>query len=388
MADKKDFYDVLGVPKGCSEEELKKAYRKLAKKYHPDMNSGDKEAEKKFKEVGEAYEILSDKEKRARYDQFGHAGVDPSYGAGAGGYGGGFTGGFEDLGDIFGSFFGGGFGFGGSTRTRNPNDPIRGGDVNITLGLSFAEAALGVKKQISVSRLEYCSDCNGSGAVSGTQPETCPECGGSGQVRVSQRTPFGVMQSAKTCPRCNGRGRVIKEPCKSCGGNGRIKRQKTMEVMVPAGIDHGQTFQMRGQGDHGQNGGPAGDLNVTVSIRPDPLFERDGYDVWCDIPITYSQAVLGDEIVVPTIEGRVKYNVPEGTQPGTIFRLKNRGIPFLNGRGKGDQYVRVGVEVPKNLSTKQKDSLAEFEKLLGEKNYENRGGFFKKIKEFLGSEET
>jgi molecular chaperone DnaJ len=386
MAEKRDFYEVLGVPKGCSEDEIKKAYRKLAKKYHPDVNPGDKDAERKFKEVGEAYEVLSDKDKRTRYDQFGHAGVDPSYNAGAGP--GGFTGGFEDLGDLFGSFFGSSFGFGGSTRTRNPNDPIRGGDVNISLGLSFAEAALGVKKQITISRMESCDDCGGSGAAAGTRPDTCPDCGGTGQVRISQRTPFGVMQSVRTCGRCGGSGKVIREPCKSCTGSGRVKKQRTIEISVPAGIDSGQTFQLRAQGDHGRNGGPAGDLNITVSIRPDPLFERDGYDVWCDIPITYAQAALGDEIVVPTLEGRVKYTVPEGTQPGTVFRLKNRGIPFLNGRGKGDQYVRVGVEVPQNLNAKQKDCLREFEKLIGDKNYEKRGGFFKKIRDFLGAEES
>lgn len=339
MAEKRDFYEVLGVPKGCSEDEIKKAYRKLAKKYHPDVNPGDKDAERKFKEVGEAYEVLSDKDKRTRYDQFGHAGVDPSYNAGAGP--GGFTGGFEDLGDLFGSFFGSSFGFGGSTRTRNPNDPIRGGDVNISLGLSFAEAALGVKKQITISRMESCDDCGGSGAAAGTRPDTCPDCGGTGQVRISQRTPFGVMQSVRTCGRCGGSGKVIREPCKSCTGSGRVKKQRTIEISVPAGIDSGQTFQLRAQGDHGRNGGPAGDLNITVSIRPDPLFERDGYDVWCDIPITYAQAALGDEIVVPHPGGEGQIYRSRGNSAGHRVPLEKSRDPVFE-RPRQGRPVRPG----------------------------------------------
>ena len=383
MPDKRDYYEVLGIQKGASDDEIKKAYRKLAKQYHPDLNPGDKDAEAKFKEVNEAYEILSDKEKKARYDQFGFAGVDPSYGGGQGAYGaGGF--GFDDLGDIFESFFGGagGFGgFGGSTRARNPNAPLRGNDVNISLPLSFMEAALGCKKEISVTRLEGCATCGGTGAKPGTSPETCPDCRGTGQVRVQQRTPCGVIQTSKTCPKCGGTGKVIKDPCPDCKGQGRIRRTKKLEVSVPAGIDDGQTFVLRGQGDQGINGGPAGDVNITVSVRPDPLFERDGYDVWCDIPITFTQAALGDEIVVPTIDGKVKYNIPEGTQPGTVFRLRNKGISYVNGQGRGDQYVRVNLEVPRNLSGKQKDALKEFEKLSGDKNYEKRKSFFERLKD-------
>ena len=376
MADKRDYYEVLGVSKDASSDDLKKAYRKLAKQYHPDMNPGDKTAETKFKEVNEAYEVLNDPAKRQRYDQFGHAGVDP-------GYGGGGFGGF-DVGDIFESFFGGGFsGFGGSSRTRNPNGPIRGNDINVTLGLSFMEAAKGCKQQIQVQRLEKCDVCGGSGAKSGTTAETCTECGGTGQVKVSQRTPIGVIQTTRTCSKCSGKGKVIKEPCPDCRGMGRVRHTRTLEVSVPAGIDDGQTFVLRGQGDQGVNGGPSGDVNIMVTLRPDTLFERDGFDVWCDIPITFSQAVLGDEITVPTIDGKVKYTVPEGTQSGTVFRLRNKGIQYVNGRGRGDQYVKVNIEVPRNLTGKQKEALRKFEELSTEKNYEKRRSFFDKLKDAM-----
>lgn len=382
MADKRDYYEVLGVSKNASVEELKKAYRKLAKQYHPDMNPGDKTAEAKFKEVNEAYEVLNDPGKRSRYDQFGHAGVDPSAGGGAA-YGGGGFGGF-DVGDIFESFFGGGFGgFGGSSRTRNPNAPIRGNDLNINISLSFMDAAKGCKQQIQIQRQETCEECAGSGAKKGTTAENCSECGGTGQVKVQQRTPIGVIQTTRTCSKCGGKGKIIKEPCAACHGAGRTRKSKTLEITVPAGIDDGQAFVLRGQGDQGLNGGPSGDVNVMVNLRPDPLFERDGFDVWCDIPLTFTQAVLGDEIVVPTIDGKVKYNVPEGTQPGTVFRLRNKGIQYVNGRGRGDQYVKVNIEVPRNLSAKQKDTLREFEKLGSDKNYEKRKSFFEKLKDAM-----
>lgn len=386
MPEKRDYYEVLGVTKSSTDDEIKKAYRKLAKEHHPDLNPGDKAAEARFKEANEAYEVLSDKDKRARYDQFGHAGVDPSYGGGDGGFGGfgGFGGGFSDLGDIFGDIFSGGFGFGGSTRTRDPNAPIRGNDVQTDLPLSFMEAAKGSKKEITIQRLESCDECSGSGCADGTKPDTCPECGGSGQVRVQQRTPFGVIQSARPCTKCGGRGKVIRTPCQKCKGQGRLRRTKKLEVGVPAGIDHGQAFVLRGQGDNGINGGPSGDVAVTVTVRPDPLFERDGYDVWCDIPLTFAQAVLGDEIVVPTIDGKVKYNVPESTQNGTVFRLRDKGIPYVNSKGRGDQYVRVNVEIPRGLTGKQKEALREFDKLTGEKNYEKRKSFFEKIKDNFG----
>ena len=383
---KRDYYEVLGVQKGCSDDELKKAYRKVAKKYHPDLNPGDAEAEAKFKEANEAYAILSDAEKRQRYDQFGHAGVDPNFGAGGAGAGG-FD--FSDFGDIFDTFFGGGGGFGGfggfggSTRTRNPNGPIRGNNINISINLSFIEAAKGCKKTININRMVRCEDCNGSGAATGTQPEICPDCHGTGQVMTQQRTPFGMMQSARPCSKCGGTGKIIKDPCKKCNGQGRSRKAVKLEVSVPAGIDDGQTFVLRGQGDDGLNGGPAGDVNVTVSVRKDALFERDGYDVWCDVPITFCQAVLGAEVTVPTIDGKVSYNIPEGTQPNTVFRLRNKGISYINGRGRGDQYVRVNIEVPTNLSSKQKEALREFDGQCSDKNYNKRKGFFDKLKDFM-----
>ena len=383
MADKRDYYEVLGVEKGASDDEIKKAYRKMAKKYHPDLNPDDKTAESKFKEVGEAYEVLSDKQKRARYDQFGHAGVDPSYGGGQSGYERYQQyqhGDFGDFGDIFGDIFSG-FGFGGSTKTRNPNGPIRGNDTQVRIQLTFMEAVKGCKKEIPIQRLERCADCSGTGAKAGTTPETCPECGGSGQVRVQQRSPFGVIQTVKACSRCGGKGKVINEPCKSCNGMGRVRHNRKITVDIPAGIDNGQTFVVRGQGDDGVNGGPTGDLNVTVLVKEDPIFQRDGFDIWVDVPITYAQAVLGDEIVVPTIDGKVSYNVPEGTQPGTTFRLRNKGVQYVNNRGRGDQYVRVNIEVPTNLSGKQKDLLRDFDSSTGDKNYAKRKSFFDKIKD-------
>ena len=245
------------------------------------------------------------------------------------------------------------------------------------------EAAKGCKRQIQVQRLEKCETCGGSGSKSGTAPEACPDCGGTGQVKVQQRTPIGVIQTSRTCPKCSGKGKIIKEPCADCHGMGRVRKTRTLEVSVPAGIDDGQTFVLRGQGDQGVNGGPAGDVNIMVTLRPDTLFERDGFDVWCDIPITFSQAVLGDEIVVPTIDGKVKYTVPEGTQSGTVFRLRNKGIPYVNGRGRGDQYVKVNIEVPRNLNAKQKDALKKFEELSSEKNYEKRKSFFEKLRDAM-----
>ena len=382
--EKRDYYKVLGVSKTATDDELKKAYRKLAKQYHPDLNPGDKEAEKKFKEANEAYEVLSDSTKRARYDQFGHAGVDPNYGAGgpgAGGFGG--FGGFDmgDLGDIFEGFFGGGF---GSSRRANPNAPRRGGDLQTSCTISFFEACKGVKREISIQRMESCPDCYGSGSEPGHDAQTCPDCHGTGQVRVTQRTPLGSMTSSRPCSRCGGKGKIITNPCKKCNGNGRIRVTKKIEVSIPAGIDDGQTLAVRGQGDSGINGGPAGDLHVTVTVRPDTLFKRDGYDIWCEIPLTYMQAALGDELTVPTIDGKVKYTIPEGTQPGTVFRLRGKGVQNLNGRGRGDQYVEVTVEVPKGLSKAQKEALKNFDKLLtDEKQYTKRKGFFDKVKEMF-----
>ena len=385
MAEKRDYYEVLGVPKTASDDEIKKAYRKLAKKYHPDLNPGDKVAEEKFKEVGEAYEVLSDKDKKARYDQFGHAGVDPNYGAGAGagGFGGGFGGfgGGIDLDDILGSMFGGGFGgFGGQRRT-NPNQPRRGADIRVSLVLSFMEAVHGCTKTVSVNRQDTCAECGGTGAARGTSPETCPDCRGTGFVTVQQRTPFGVMQSSRPCSRCGGKGKIIKTPCSKCHGTGKTSSAKRVEVKIPAGIDDDQSLRLQGLGDAGANGGPSGDLIVIITVRPDPMFERDRYDVHVTVPITYSQAVMGDEIVVPTIDGKVQYDVPEGTQSGTTFRLRGKGIQYVNGRGRGDQYVRVEVEIPKKLTRTQREALKNFEASLKEENYEKRKGFFKSLRE-------
>ncbi len=381
MADKRDYYEVLGVAKNASEDELKKAYRKQAKKYHPDLNPGDKEAEAKFKEVNEAYEILSNQEKRRRYDQFGFAGVDPNYGAGqGGGFGGGFGG--VDLGDIFGDlgdiFGGGGFGFGGGRS--NPNGPRKGADVRVRVGLSFMEAVHGCSKTISITRQESCSECGGTGAAKGTSPESCSDCGGRGYVVQNVRTPFGVMQSQKPCGRCGGKGKIVKTPCSHCSGSGRVGIKKTLEVKIPAGIDDDQSIALRGQGDAGVNGGPAGDVIVIVSVAQDQMFMRDGYNVWVTVPITYSQAVLGADVVVPTVDGKVEYSVPEGTQSGTTFRLRGKGIPYLNGRGRGDQYVKVVVEIPKKLNKHQREALKSFEESLKEENYEQRKGFFKSLR--------
>lgn len=381
MADKRDYYEVLGIQKGASESEIKQAFRKLSRQYHPDFNPGDKEAEEKFKEVNEAYEVLSDPDKKSRYDQFGHAGVDPSYGAGAGGYGG-FTGGFGDMGDIgdiFSSFFGGGFG--GSSRS-NPNAPRRGQDIQTNINISFMEACQGKKVDINVNRMEKCSDCNGTGAAAGSSPETCPECHGTGQVKVAQRTPFGMISSQKACTRCGGKGSIINNPCSKCRGGGRVSVSKTISVDIPAGIDDGQTIRLSGQGHGGLNGGPSGDLHVTVSVRPDAIFERDGYDVHTEQPITFVQAALGAEVTVPTIDGPVSYNIPEGTQPGTVFRFKGKGIKKLNRSERGNQFVHVTIEVPSGLTKKQKDLLREFDESLDDgKNYKKRNSFFDKIKQ-------
>ena len=378
--DKRDYYEVLGVDKSVSDDELKKAYRKAAKKYHPDLNPGDKEAEQKFKEVNEAYEVLSDKEKRARYDQFGHAGVDPNYGAGTGGYGGGFTGDFGDLGDIFSSFFGGGFGGG---RQSNPNAPRRGNDTAAAVNLSFEEAAKGCRKTVKVTKIDNCKECGGSGAEKGSTPKTCPVCHGAGQVSATQRTPFGVMQTQKVCDNCHGRGKIIDKPCHTCAGKGRIRHTVEQTVDIPAGIDDGQVINLRGGGDAGANGGSAGDLRINVNVRPHPIFERNGYDVYCEIPITFAQAALGDEIVVPTLDGKVKFTIHEGTQPGDEFKLRGKGLQRLNYAGKGDEYVKITVEVPRDLSQAQKDKLREFDSVTNEKNYKKKKSFSEKIKSFF-----
>ena len=378
--EKRDYYEVLGVDKSAGEDELKKAYRKMAKKYHPDLHPGDAEAEKSFKEVNEAYEVLSNSEKRARYDQFGHAGVDPNFGAGGGGYGGGFGGfgDFGDLGDILGSMFGGGFG-----RRQNPNAPRRGNDASAVVNLSFEEAAKGCKKTVKVTKIDNCKECGGSGCESGHTAKTCPNCHGTGSVTATQRTPFGMMQTQKVCDRCKGSGKIIEHPCKVCAGKGRIRHTVDVDVDIPAGIDDAQVISMRGAGDAGANGGPSGDLRINVNVRPHPIFERDGYDIYCEIPITFTQAALGAEITVPTLDGKVKFQIHEGTQPGDEFKLRGKGVQRLHYSGKGDQYVRIIVEVPKELTKAQKDKLKEFDSATDDKNYKKRKTFMDKVKEFF-----
>ena len=388
MAEKRDYYEVLGIGKNATDAEIKSAYRKLAKKYHPDLNPGNKEAEEKFKEVNEANDVLSDPQKRQRYDQFGFAGVDPNYaaanGGGAGGFGGGFGG--VDLGDIFGDIFGGGFGggfsgFGGGSSTRTANAPRKGHDIQASVILTFEEAAHGCSKKITINRQDTCPDCGGTGAAKGTSPETCPDCGGRGYVVTQQRTPFGVMQSQQPCSHCGGRGTIIRNPCTTCRGTGKTAARKSLEINIPAGIDDDQNIALRGQGDAGSNGGPAGDVIVHVTVKADPMFERDGYDVTIHVPITFSQAVLGDDVEVPTVDGRIVQHIPEGTQSGTKFRLRGQGIQYLNGRGRGDQYVIVDVEIPKKVTRAQREALKAFEDSMKEDNYEKRKGFFKNLRD-------
>ncbi len=375
---KRDYYEILGVQKTATDAEIKKAYRKLAKENHPDMNPGDKGAEGRFKEINEAYEVLSDAGKRSRYDQFGFAGVDPSYAAQNGGYGGGFDGGFDfgDLGDIFGSFFGGGFG--GGTRSRT--GPQRGDSLRMGLTISFEEAAFGCEKEVSLERVEQCETCKGSGAAPGTSPETCTGCGGSGTAQQRRQTPMGVFATTGPCPKCGGKGKVISTPCKSCGGSGQTRKRKTVKVTIPAGIDDRQIISLRGQGNAGRNGGPAGDLQIVITVQPHQLFRRDGADVYCDAPITFTQAVLGGELEIPTIDGKVSYTLPEGTQTGTTFRLKGKGIPVVNGRGRGDQFVTVHIETPRGLNREQKEALRKFSDTLKEHNYKERKSFFDMFK--------
>lgn len=360
MADtKRDYYEVLGLEKGASETDIKKAYRQMAKKYHPDLNPGDKNAEEKFKEVGEAYEVLSDSEKRARYDQFGHAGVDPNYGAGGAG---GYNVDFGDLGDLFSSFFGGGFG--GGARA-NPNAPRRGSDLSKSVTLSFEEAAKGCTKDVEYNRIETCNQCSGTGAQPGTSPKTCTDCGGTGYVRVNQRTPFGVIQSQHACSTCQGTGKIVEHKCSKCSGMGKVRVKATRPVEFPAGVDEGQKVRVSGAGNQGSNGGSSGDLYVNVDIRPHHIFERQGYDVHMEQPITYGQAVFGAEIEVPTLDGNVKIKVPAGTQPGDINRMQGKGIQRLNSRSKGDQYVHFTVVVPKNITNEQRDLIMQLEQSMG-----------------------
>jgi len=369
MSDKRDYYEVLGLQKGASEDEIKKAYRRLAKENHPDLHPDDKACEARFKEIGEAYAVLSDPEKRAKYDQFGHAAFDPT--AGGGTYSGDFSGFSDIFGDIFGGF-GDIFG-GGSTRSG----PRRGESIRVGVTISFEEAAFGCEKEITVSRVESCDNCKGSGCAPGTTAEVCQTCKGSGTVRQQQRTPLGVFATTGACPKCGGTGKIIHQPCQTCKGSGSVRRQRKVSVSIPAGIDDGQTVSLRGQGHAGSQGGSPGDLLITVAVKRHPLFERDGSSVLYAMDVSFVQAALGAELEVPTLDGKVKYTLPEGTQTGTVFRLRGKGIPYLRGGGRGDQYVTVNVAVPKNLSSEQKELLRRFAEASGEE-VESKGGFFDK----------
>ena len=376
MADKRDYYEVLGIGKDADDASIKKAYRSLAKKYHPDMNPGDAEAEKKFKEINEAYAVLSDPEKKKQYDQFGHAAFEQG-GPGAGGGFGGFDfGGFGGFGDIFGDIFGGGFGGGGARR----NGPQRGDDIGATVTITFEEAAFGVKKDVTYNRIQRCGDCGGSGAEKGTHPETCSACGGTGQRRVVQRMAGMQFQSTVTCESCRGTGKFIKTPCTNCRGTGYVKVSKKLGVSIPAGIDDGERIALRGEGCDGKNGGPTGDLIITVRVRNHSVFERDRCNIYCEVPITVAEATLGAEITVPTLEGNIQYTIPEGTQPGTQFTIRQKGIPYVNvPNRRGDLIFTVNVEIPKGLNEKQKDHMRAFADSCGESNYGKKTGFFKKL---------
>jgi len=376
VAEKRDYYEILGVSRDADETELKKAYRKLAKQYHPDMNPNDKDAEAKFKEINEAYAVLSDPQKRKQYDMYGHSGLDGTGFDGFSGFGG-FDFGFED---IFDTFFGGSP-FGRSTRRKS--GPRRGNDLKYSLEISFLEAAFGVTKEINVTRMQLCHVCGGSGSKPGTKPETCRHCNGTGQIRHVQATPFGQMVNMRTCEVCHGEGTIITNPCDECRGNGRVQKISKISINVPAGIDNGQTISLRGEGEPGMMGGPPGDLYVSIRVKPHPLFKREGYDVICEIPITFTQAALGAELEIPTLEGTIKYNIPEGTQTGTVFRLKNKGIKHLRSNAKGDQLVRVNVEVPTKLSAKQKELLKQFAEISGDEVFQQRKSFFDKMKDLF-----
>lgn len=373
MADKRDYYEVLGLSKSASDDDIKKAYRKLAKQYHPDLNPGDKESEAKFKEVNEAYEVLSDPDNKAKYDQFGHAAFDPNAG-----FNGGYGGGFSDLGDIFGDIFGGFGDIFGSSRSSNTG-PQRGESIRLNIRITFEEAAFGCTKEVPISRVDECDDCHGSGCASGTSPETCSNCNGTGMIRTQQRVMGMTMASSSPCPKCGGAGKIIRTPCPSCSGSGTVRAQSKISVNIPAGIDNGQTVSLRGQGHTGKNGGGRGDLLITVSVMPHPEFTRDGPSVLYSMPISIVQAALGGEVEVPTLDGNVKYDLPEGTQTGTVFRLRGKGIPHLRGSGRGDQYVTVTVDTPRNLTSEQKELLIKFGQSLGE-TVERKSGIFEKKK--------
>lgn len=376
MAEKRDFYEVLGLKKGASEGEIKKAFRKRAMEYHPDRNPGDKAAEEKFKEVNEAYSILSDPQKKDKYDRFGHAGVDPNAGFGGGGFGG-----FEDIfGDLFGGMFGGGF---GQSNTRRRTGPRKGQDLQKGISITFEEAAFGAKKQLQINKYVACESCGGSGAEKGSNKVTCQKCGGTGEIRTTQRTPFGQFSNVQTCDKCGGTGEVIENPCHVCGGTGNVRKTVTISVDIPAGVDNDSVISIKGQGEPGANGGPNGDLYVIISVQPHPLFTRRGTDLWLEIPITFSQAALGDDIVVPTLKEKVSYKIPAGTQPETVFRLKGKGIKSLRSSKVGDLYVKVVLEVPTKLTGEQKKLIGKFGETLSTDGYTKRNKFADAMREIF-----
>lgn len=382
MAEKRDYYEVLGLQKGASDDEIKKAFRKMAMKYHPDKNPDNKEAEEKFKEVNEAYSVLSDADKKSKYDRFGHAGVDPNAGfGGGGGFGGGFGGfgGFEDIFDMFGGGFGG---FGGQSQ-RRPNAPKKGRDIQKAITIDFEEAAFGCKKEIQINKFVACSTCNGEGTKPGTSKKTCPKCNGSGQVAQIQRTPFGQFQSVTQCDQCGGTGKINESPCDDCRGTGKVKKVVKINVDIPAGVDNESVIPIRGQGEPGTNGGPNGDLYIVISVKPHKVFKRSGSDLYLEIPISFDQAALGAEITVPTLEGKVSYKVPAGTQPGTTFRLKGKGVKNLRTERMGDLYVKVNLEVPTKLNSKQKKAVEELGKTLTEECYQKRSSFAEKMRDLF-----
>ncbi|MDY6038328.1 MAG: molecular chaperone DnaJ [Eubacterium sp.] len=379
MAEKRDYYDVLGIEKGASEGDIKKAYRKLALKYHPDRNPGDKSAEENFKEVNEAYSVLSDADKKSKYDRFGHAGVDPNAGFGQGGFSGGFSGsGFEDIFDMFGGMFSG---FSGG-RTRN--GPQKGRDLQKHITIEFEEAAFGVNKKINITKQVKCSTCNGEGTAPGTSKRKCGRCNGTGTVTTVQRTPFGQFQSQSVCPDCNGSGFIIDTPCPDCHGTGSVRKTITIDVNIPAGVDNETVLPIRGQGEPGINGGPAGDLYIVLNVKPHKMFSRSGSDLYLEIPISFGQAALGDEITVPTLDGKVTYKVPAGTQPETVFRLKGKGVKNVRSSKMGDLYVKVQLEVPTKLNSKQRKAVESMDKALDETCYKKKSGFAQKVKEIFG----
>jgi molecular chaperone DnaJ len=362
---KRDFYEVLGVDKNTSGDEVKKAYRKLARKYHPDVNK-EADAETKFKEVKEAYDTLADPQKKAQYDQFGHTDPNQGFGGGAG------AGGFGDIFDMF---------FGGGGSRRNPNAPRQGADLQYTMTLEFKEAVFGKETDIEIPKEETCETCHGNGAKPGTKPETCSHCNGTGQLNVEQNTPFGRVVNRRVCHHCEGTGTFLKNKCTTCSGKGKVRKRKKIHVKIPAGIDNGQQIRISNQGEEGTNGGPAGDLYVVFNVKPHEFFERDGDDLYCEMPITFVQASLGDEIEVPTLQGKIKLKVPAGTQTGTNFRLRGKGAPNVRGHGQGDQHIQVQIITPKNLSERQRELLKEFGEISGSQAPDEQSDkFFSKLK--------